>query len=121
MGVVSDAPDTVDPQSTRPPIRRRAAAERVRRGIDAAQVLAARASLAGRAVPARASRVERMATRPTAFTVSASGSATVGKGQGDLEMVREPPCAGCPEHCALKPSATFFARCSLLRAVLHSA
>jgi len=38
-------------------------------------------------VPARASRVERMATRQTAFTVSASGSATVGKGQGDLEMV----------------------------------
>jgi hypothetical protein len=52
------------------------------------QVLAARASLAGRALPARASRVERTATRQTAFTVLSSGSATVGKGQGDLEMVR---------------------------------
>lgn len=60
------------------------------------QVLAARASLAGRAVPARASRVERMATRQTAFTVSASGSATVGKGQGDLEMVSPWPL---PSSC----------------------
>jgi len=33
----------------------------------------------------------------------------------------KPHCAGCPEHCALKPSATFFARCILLRVVLHSA
>ena len=31
------------------------------------------------------------------------------------------PTQPCPELCALKPSATFFARCSLLRVVLHSA
>jgi hypothetical protein len=51
------------------------------------QLLAARASLAGRAV--RASRgVERItATRRSAFTVSAAGSCSVGKGKGDLEMV----------------------------------
>ena len=29
-------------------------------------------------------------------------------------------CAGCSERCALMPSASFFARCSLLRVVLHS-
>ena len=41
--------------------------------------------------------------------------AAVGAGVGLLSGGRAASCAGCSEHCALKPpSATFFARCSLL-------